>query len=209
MRSKKPRKGKSAELITPVGDNSSLDTLMLNPSTFTGGPNGSEGPAANGTSGNGNGAKHAPLGRPRKDFATARQLEAFGRIGAITAEIAEVCDVNRSTVDRRLKACPALMHAYKKGLSVATMSLRRAQLANALKGNAVMQIWLGKQLLGQVDTPPIQFNDRRTIRVTLVRSDQSRTASETFQLDAAAVHLLPSHGPNGNGETESGGNGED
>jgi len=101
------------------------------------------------------------------------------------------------------------MHAYKKGLSVATMSLRRAQLANALKGNAVMQIWLGKQLLGQVDTPPIQFNDRRTIRVTLVRSDQSRTASETFQLDAAAVHLLPSHGPNGNGETESGGNGED
>lgn len=39
--------------------------------------------------------------------------------------------------------------AQKKGQSMAKSSLRRAQFKSALSGNIPMQIWLGKQILGQ------------------------------------------------------------
>ena len=39
--------------------------------------------------------------------------------------------------------------AQKKGQSIAKNSLRRAQFKSALDGNVTMQIWLGKQILGQ------------------------------------------------------------
>lgn len=39
--------------------------------------------------------------------------------------------------------------AQKKGQSIAKSSLRRAQFKSALNGNIPMQIWLGKQILGQ------------------------------------------------------------
>jgi len=40
-----------------------------------------------------------------------------------------------------------------KGREALKQSLRRAQLSLALSGNAVMLIWLGKQYLGQQETP--------------------------------------------------------
>ena len=40
-----------------------------------------------------------------------------------------------------------------KGRSETKQALRRAQLKNALSGNTTMQIWLGKNILGQSDTP--------------------------------------------------------
>ena len=40
-----------------------------------------------------------------------------------------------------------------KGRSETKQALRRAQIALALKGNATMLIWLGKNLLGQSDQP--------------------------------------------------------
>ena len=42
---------------------------------------------------------------------------------------------------------------WRKHIAYGKRSLRRAQLQNALKGNATMQIWLGKQFLGQSDNP--------------------------------------------------------
>jgi hypothetical protein len=40
-----------------------------------------------------------------------------------------------------------------KGRSETKQALRRAQIALALKGNATMLIWLGKNMLGQSDSP--------------------------------------------------------
>lgn len=40
-----------------------------------------------------------------------------------------------------------------KGRSETKQSLRRAQIDLALKGNATMQIWLGKNILGQSENP--------------------------------------------------------
>ena len=42
-----------------------------------------------------------------------------------------------------------ISRAQKKGHSMAKTSLRRAQFKSALDGNVTMQIWLGKQILGQ------------------------------------------------------------
>ena len=54
----------------------------------------------------------------------------------------------------------------EKGREDLKMRLRQAQLKLALGGNAVMLIWLGKQILGQQDQPttseataPLPFND--------------------------------------------------
>jgi hypothetical protein len=38
--------------------------------------------------------------------------------------------------------------------SLGKVSLRRAQLQTAMAGNHIMQIWLGKQWLGQTDKAP-------------------------------------------------------
>jgi hypothetical protein len=40
-----------------------------------------------------------------------------------------------------------------KGRDDLKQSLRRSQIRLALSGNAVMLIWLGKNILGQSDTP--------------------------------------------------------
>ena len=44
----------------------------------------------------------------------------------------------------------------EKHQSEGKASLRKAQFNNALAGNATMQIWLGKQFLGQRDLKEIQ-----------------------------------------------------
>jgi len=40
-----------------------------------------------------------------------------------------------------------------KGRAETKQALRRAQISLALKGNATMLIWLGKNMLGQSDSP--------------------------------------------------------
>ena len=48
-----------------------------------------------------------------------------------------------------------------KGRSETKQALRRAQIALALKGNATMLIWLGKNMLGQQETPRSSTVERR------------------------------------------------
>ena len=59
-----------------------------------------------------------------------------------------------------MKCCPDTLYArysesIKKGHQVWNGSLRRAQYEAAMKGNATMLIWLGKQYLGQRDSPDL------------------------------------------------------
>jgi hypothetical protein len=49
-----------------------------------------------------------------------------------------------------------------KGRESLKQSLRRAQIKLALSGNAVMLIWLGKNLLGQSDNP-LNSDDRQPL----------------------------------------------
>jgi len=85
-----------------------------------------------------------PVGRPRKNI-NPEIVEALARIQCTDSEIAAVLDVNERTIQRNFAAI------LKKGREAGKQSLKRMQYKLAEEGNATMQIWLGKQYLGQKD----------------------------------------------------------
>jgi hypothetical protein len=107
------------------------------------------------------------MGRPviEIDF---KLFESLCEIQCTLNEIAGVLKVSADTVERRCKEQygETFADCYKKLSAPGLMSLRRAQMKTALDGNATMQIWLGKQLLGQ--------NDKLTIDVNKLDSDIER-----------------------------------
>jgi hypothetical protein len=84
------------------------------------------------------------MARPLKQIDTDLVLK-LAMIGCTTAEISAVLDVSSDTLERRFAAC------LIKGRDQGKTSLRRMQWKSAEGGNTSMQIWLGKQLLGQRD----------------------------------------------------------
>ena len=104
-------------------------------------------------------AKHAG-GRPRLVF-DLRQVEDLGRIQSTHSELAAVLGCHLDTVKDRLKNDPEFSTAYQKGLEHGKSSLRRIQWKNALGGNTTMQIWLGKQYLGQQDRRVTEVETRQ------------------------------------------------
>ena len=96
--------------------------------------------------------KHAG-GRPKK-FINLKQVAKLAKICCTVEEIANILDLSKSTLDHNTE----FLQVYKKNIDNGKMSLRRAQMELALKGNATMQIWLGKQLLGQREPQNIEVN---------------------------------------------------
>jgi hypothetical protein len=83
----------------------------------------------------------------RKKVVTPDDVYKLAAIGSTDAEIARWFDIEESTLKYNFSGIIA------KGREDVKMALRQAQLKLALGGNAVMQIWLGKNLLGQSDNP--------------------------------------------------------
>uniref|UniRef100_A0A6H1ZPB8 Uncharacterized protein n=1 Tax=viral metagenome TaxID=1070528 RepID=A0A6H1ZPB8_9ZZZZ len=86
-----------------------------------------------------------PAGRPKKilDYKIINDLAS---IFCTQEEIAHILGVAVDTLQRDKD----FSGIYKKGLETAKSSLRRAQYKKAIDdGNPAMQIWLGKQYLGQ------------------------------------------------------------
>ena len=68
-------------------------------------------------------------------------------IGSTDREIAQWFDMDENTLRYNFS------DVIKKGREDLKQSLRMAQIKAALGGNVTMQIWLGKNLLGQSDNP--------------------------------------------------------
>lgn len=100
----------------------------------------------------------AKMGRPRIEF-DLKQVEMLGKIQCTLEELAAVLDVNTETIERRMKDDVEFCAAYKKGRENGKASLRRKQWELALAGNVVMNIWLGKQYLGQADKQELTGKD--------------------------------------------------
>ena len=79
------------------------------------------------------------------------ELEKLGAIQATIRECAAFFGLSEKTVDRVLARNAAYRDAYERGKDKGKMSLRRKQYELAMAGDKTMLIWLGKQLLGQVD----------------------------------------------------------
>lgn len=72
-------------------------------------------------------------------------VEELAGIGCKNKEIAVIVGCSTDTLEGRFSA------ELEKGREHLKMSLRRWQLEAAKKGNVVMLIWLGKQMLQQTD----------------------------------------------------------
>jgi hypothetical protein len=75
------------------------------------------------------------------------EIVKLARLGCSIEEMSDWFQVPRETIKYNFSDLIA------KGRSETKQSLRRAQIALALKGNATMLIWLGKNMLGQSDSP--------------------------------------------------------
>ncbi len=84
------------------------------------------------------------MARPIKPI-DDEQLMKLAAMHCSVGEIAAFFDVSRDTIERRYAA------EISKGREMGKSKLRRLQWQSAEKGNVVMQIFLGKQYLGQSD----------------------------------------------------------
>lgn len=87
------------------------------------------------------------MARPKKQI-SEKLVEDLAGIGCTIPEIAKVAGCSESTIKRRF--APIL----EKGRAKLKTSIRRHQIQVAEKGNVSMLIWLGKNYLGQADSPP-------------------------------------------------------
>src|ERR1700736_2547545 len=85
-------------------------------------------------------------GRPKK-FVDLELVEKLAHIQCTYGEIASTLGVSVDTLQRNKDFAVV----YKRGAEGGRKSLRRMQFESANKGNVIMQIWLGKQYLGQSD----------------------------------------------------------
>jgi hypothetical protein len=94
----------------------------------------------------GDDAKKSQRGRPKK-FVDLEMVERLAHIQCTHTEIASALGISVDTLTRNRQ----FAEVYKRGAEGGKKSLRRMQFESANKGNVVMQIWLGKQYLGQSD----------------------------------------------------------
>lgn len=97
------------------------------------------------------------VGRPKIQFDLER-VEMCGYFHATYETMAYFFDCSIDTIRRQMQNTESeFCHAYKKGLSNMKMRLSEAQLKSAMKGNATMQIWLGRNYLGQSENPKEEY----------------------------------------------------
>lgn len=94
------------------------------------------------------------MARPKKTI-NQKQFEALCSIQCTKEEMCNVLGVTEKTLNNWCKETYgnsfSLVFAEKRDLG--KVSLRRTQWKAAEKGNITMQIWLGKQILKQSETP--------------------------------------------------------
>ena len=94
------------------------------------------------------------MARPKKKI-SQKQFESLCAIQCTKEEICDVLDVTEKTLNNWCKETYgegfSLVFSKKRALGKA--SLRRNQWKLAENGNSTMQIWLGKQILKQSESP--------------------------------------------------------
>lgn len=115
------------------------------------------------------------MGRPKKNL-TKEQWSSVDYMCMIHCTGEEIAGVLRMDYDTLNRICKEKKDMYiseyiKQHQNGGNMSLRRAQWKSAENGNVTMQIWLGKQWLGQKDQQEIEMS---------VNSDDSLKEMERY-----------------------------
>jgi hypothetical protein len=90
----------------------------------------------------------AKVGRPKIEL-DYTLIESLAKIQCSVDEIASIVGCSRT----KLMRDGLFQEIYKRGIDHGKMSLRRMQFEKAASGNPALLIWLGKQYLGQRETP--------------------------------------------------------
>ena len=86
------------------------------------------------------------MARPKKEV-DEELLYKLAQIHCTMREMSDIVGVSVDTLKRRYA------DLIDKGKSEGKMRLRRKQIEVAMNGNHTMLIWLGKQMLGQSESP--------------------------------------------------------
>jgi hypothetical protein len=127
-------------------------------------------------------------GRPQLEIDWSA-FDALCTVQCTLTEIAVHCGVSEDTIERAVKREQGMSFAdyFRQKRKAGFISLRRKQWELAMRGNATMLIWLGKQYLGQ--------NDRHEGRLAGLNGGPiavSYGAGFTLeQLDREIAKLLP------------------
>ena len=78
------------------------------------------------------------------------ELEKLCHLQCTDEEIAAWFNVSTRTIERR-RLEPEFAEIMQRGKAKGRISVRRLQMKLLEEGNATMGVWLGKQILGQVD----------------------------------------------------------
>lgn len=98
-------------------------------------------------------------GRPRSivaDEATLERLKLIASAQHTQPEAAALLEVSLATFEGFLRAEKKAREIWDAGRESGKASLRRMQFKTAQAGNTTMQIWLGKQYLGQKDKQELE-----------------------------------------------------
>lgn len=105
-------------------------------------------------------------GRPRTEI-DYDLIKSMASEHCTIEEIGSALGMTRQGLYKRKLSDPQLVDALEKGYDLGKVSLRRLQWESAKNGDKTMQIWLGKQILGQRDRQDI--NQTGPISVEIVR----------------------------------------
>lgn len=109
-----------------------------------------------------------------KKIIDPKEVEKLASIGLKNSEISEYLEIDDSTLTYNFK------RNLIKGRHNLKVSLRQAQIKYALEGSNALLIWLGKNILGQSDTPNNSDNNQ-----ILPYTDDDAGIVEEKELDAA------------------------
>ncbi len=87
------------------------------------------------------------MARPKKYDIDTEEVQKLAKYGMTNVEIADFFGCDESLIRK------SYSEYLTKGRAKMKLRLRQLQWKSAEKGNAVMLIWLGKQMLGQSDIP--------------------------------------------------------
>lgn len=121
------------------------------------------------------------MARPKKQI-DEKQVERLAAIGCTNKEIAGLFGCCDDTLVNRFS------DVLKRGRQNLKMSLRRFQYRSAQKGSVPMQIWMGKQYLGQRDKVEVEHtaDAEKWERIAAELAEKYDRPIEQVKLDLAA-----------------------
>lgn len=113
-------------------------------------------------------------GRP-KNILTEEAIELIEKLATVMSTQNEIASCLNTSVDILTNKYnkDSFLDAIKKGNEKGKSSLRNAQFKCALRGNATLLIWLGRQYLGQTDKVEGEIEETdRTVEVKVTTPTQ-------------------------------------